>query len=116
MRDTARCGPCGAVIASTDSLLNQSGVVVCRRCYYAEQTKIQVQRVEESQQQLGLYDTFALGKRVIVGGLLLLLGGASLLGSIRSGQWQTAGWSALVFVLGATLLVVTINSVRRSKG
>ena len=115
MRDNARCSPCGAVIASTDALLNQSGLVVCRRCYYAEQTKLQAQRVEESRRQVGLYDVYALGKRVLIGGLLLLIGGASLLGSIRSGQWQTAGWSALVVVLGVVVLVAAINLVRHPK-
>jgi hypothetical protein len=115
VRDTARCGPCEAVLASTDALLNQSGVVVCRRCYYAEQTKLQAQRVEESQQQLGLYDAYAFGKRVIIGGLVLLVGGASLLGAIRSGEWQTAGWSALIVVVGVAVLVAAIDLVRHSK-
>jgi hypothetical protein len=95
--------------------LNLKGEVVCRRCYYADQTKLQAQRVEESNQKLGLHGTYMLGKRMLVGGTLLLLGGAGSLGAIKAGAWREAGWPALFFALGAAVVAVTVRTARQPK-
>jgi hypothetical protein len=114
-RDTSHCRTCEAAIASADVWLNLQGEVVCRRCYYADQTKLQAQRVEESEQELGLYGTYMLAKRMLVGGTLLLLGGAALFGAIRGGAWRAAGWPALIFGLGAAVVTATLRRARRPK-
>jgi hypothetical protein len=95
--------------------LNLQGDLVCRRCYYADQTKLQAKRVEESKQQLGPYGTYMLGKRMLVGGTLLLIGGAAMLGAIRGGEWRAALWPALTFALGAVVVTVTIRTARQPK-
>jgi hypothetical protein len=102
-------------MASADAFLNLAGDRVCRRCYYAERTRVQDQRVEASKHRLGVYDSFALWRHSLLGGMLFLLGGASLLGSIRNGAWGAAAWSAIVFVLGLAVVAIAVAAARRPK-
>jgi len=95
--------------------LNLAGQLVCRRCYYAEQTMVQDQRVAASDQQIGVFDAFHLGRRLLFGCLLLLIGGPALLGALRSGAFRAAGWSALLVALGVTVITLAIRAARRPK-
>lgn len=110
------CLTCRAAVIQADSFLNLAGNLVCRPCYYAEQTKLQDQRVEESQQQeLGFFAAFRLGKRLLLGGICVLVSGCALLGALRSGDLRAAAWSALFFALGVAMVVISLRMARAPK-
>jgi hypothetical protein len=107
-----RCVTCGGSARGADAFMNLAGETVCRRCYYAEQTKLQRERVEESEKKLGVYGAFNLFKRLFAGGVLVLVGSAGLLGGLESGAWKVSAVTAAILALGVAVIAIALKGAR----
>lgn len=104
------CGRCGAPATGRDAFLNLEGATVCRLCYYAEQTALQGARAEESKQRFGFFAAFRLARRLLLGGIVVLVASAGLLGSVREGDWRVAGMMALLAGLGVLFIFIALKT------
>jgi hypothetical protein len=116
MADSAPCATCGASITAADSFLSLGGATVCRRCYYAEQTKIQARRADESaRNELGIYETKWIVKRLFVGGMLLVIGGFLCFGMLAGQHWKDAALWGAVAAFGLAVIVVSVHEFRQRR-
>lgn len=109
------CAACQAVVTAAESFMDTRGRTVCRRCHYAEQVQFQSGRADESETQLGVYELFVTGKRLLVGGPLFVLGGLACVSLLRAGEWKMAGWACLISALGAAVILIAFHEARRGK-